>query len=164
MAARYNFVPSDNAAFQFEPTLDGDVHTAIVTWNYFGQRFYINIFDVNNVRVLSEAVVGSPIGLNIQALSWRNGRVSAALASRHPYLIGQTIELTLSGCAPSGYNGKVEALIDGPASFSYPLATNPGIATAVGVADFNVDLIAGYFKTSTLVFRSPTQQFEVSPG
>lgn len=59
------FLPSPTAAFSFQPTLDGVVHTAIVTWNLFGQRYYINIYDASGELVVAKAMVGSPLNYNI---------------------------------------------------------------------------------------------------
>jgi hypothetical protein len=90
MATITNFQPSSQAAFQFQAAFDGNWCTVICTWNLFGQRYYINIYDLSGALILCRAMTGSPIG-------------------------------------------------------------------------YDINLVAGYFTTSTLVFRSPTQQFEVTP-
>jgi hypothetical protein len=54
-------------------------------------------------------------------------------------------------------------LVTGANSFSYALAQDPGVATALGLASYDVNLAWGYFQQSSLVFRTATQQFEVSP-
>lgn len=56
----FHFSPSVNANFTFQPTLDGNVHDAIVTWNLFGQRFYLNLYDLSGALVVCRALVGSP--------------------------------------------------------------------------------------------------------
>ena len=61
----YNFTPNINAPYQFQPTLDGQVHSAIVRWNLFGQRFYLEIYDLNGTRVITRAMVGSPLDYDI---------------------------------------------------------------------------------------------------
>ncbi len=83
------FTPSSTAPFQFQPTLDGSLYTAIVTWCLFGRRYYLNLFTLQGTRVFTMPLIGSPL-------------------------------------------------------------------------DYDISLTAGYF-TSKLIFRAPSQQFEVSP-
>lgn len=54
------FQPTSSAPFQFQPTLDGQVYTAIVTWGLFGQRWYLNIYSLSGDRILSIPLVVSP--------------------------------------------------------------------------------------------------------
>lgn len=86
----FQFAPSTQSLFQFQPTLDGQVYTCVVTWSLFGQRGYLNIFSLAGTRIVSKALVGSP-------------------------------------------------------------------------NDYDINLIWGYFTTSTMVFREASQQFEVVP-
>lgn len=60
VTAVYDFQPSTSAPFQFQPTLDGQQYTAVVTWNLFGQRFYLNLYRLDGTRVLTLALVGAP--------------------------------------------------------------------------------------------------------
>jgi hypothetical protein len=60
MTTYVNFAPSILSPFTFQATLDGNVYTAVITWNWFGQRYYINVLDSNNNLIVSEAMVGSP--------------------------------------------------------------------------------------------------------
>lgn len=84
------FSPSPNIIFQFSPTLDNNTYNITVTWNLFGQRWYINIFNLSNTLILSTPLIGSP-------------------------------------------------------------------------DNYDINLVAGIFMTSTLIFRQSTQNFEVSP-
>ena len=59
------FNPVPNANFQFFPSLDGTTYTAIVNWNAFGLRFYINLYDNQNNRIFTQPLIGSPPGYNI---------------------------------------------------------------------------------------------------
>lgn len=52
-----NFVQPSNAPFQFIATLDGQQYTCTVTWNVFGQRYYLNIFTLDGTRILTIALV-----------------------------------------------------------------------------------------------------------
>jgi len=158
-----NFVPSTVAPFQFSPTLDGQVYNATVPWLLFGARYYLRLAALNGSLVLQTALVGSPSGIAIQAITWANGYATATTVAPHGYNIGQTVTLTVSGASPSAYNGQIQAIITGPNTFSWALATNPGMATVFGMATYNINLVGGYFTTSTLVFREQSQQFEVTP-
>lgn len=61
MATTYtNFVPPASGAFQFQPTLDGQVYTVIVTWSLFGRRFYVSIYQLDGTLVVSLPMIGSP--------------------------------------------------------------------------------------------------------
>ena len=65
MTTYFDFNPSDTEAFQFQPSLDGNTYTVIVTWNIFGQRYYVNIYDSNNVLIVSLPMISSPPGYDI---------------------------------------------------------------------------------------------------
>lgn len=86
----YQFTPNTVAPFQFQPTLDDSVYTVIVTWNLFGQRWYINLYALDGSLVVCTPNVGSP-------------------------------------------------------------------------DDYDINLVGGYFTTSSLVFRQSSQQFVVTP-
>jgi len=75
------FNPSNSSNFQFQATLDGNNYIVIVTWNLFGERYYINIYDTSQNLILATAMVGSPNFYNISLtagifttqLVWRVG-------------------------------------------------------------------------------------------
>ena len=56
----FPFTPSSTQPFEFQPTLDGVQYTALVTWNIFGRRYYLNIYQLDGTRVLTTALIGSP--------------------------------------------------------------------------------------------------------
>lgn len=60
-----DFTPSSTQPFQFQPTLDGQVYNAIVTWGLFGRRFYLNIYTLGNVLVEALPLIGSPLDYDI---------------------------------------------------------------------------------------------------
>lgn len=159
----FPFLPSNTSLFQFQPTLDGNLYSASVPWNVAGQRYYIALFALDGTRVLTLPLVGSDNADPIESLSWHNGFVDAVTVRPHGYIVGKTIDLTILGCAPVAYNGRVRGWVTGRSSFQYPLAVDPGPAVQFGLADYVVDLTAGYFKDSRLVFRSSNATFEVSP-
>ena len=53
------FVQPVAAPFQFQPTLDGTAYTATVTWNLWGQRYYLTITDLQGNVILCIALIGS---------------------------------------------------------------------------------------------------------
>lgn len=64
-----NFTPSATSAFQFNPTLDGVPYVAICTWNLYGQRYYINIYNTYNTLVMSRPIIASPDNYSINLLT-----------------------------------------------------------------------------------------------
>lgn len=60
MATAFPFTPTPTSPFQFQPTLNGALYTGFVTWNLFGQRFFLNLYQsTGGLWVLTTAVVGS---------------------------------------------------------------------------------------------------------
>jgi len=164
-----DFVPSLTVPFQFQPVLDGVAYTAIVTWNLFAQRYYLNLYALDGTLIFSLPLVGSPVGVALASLSWAFGTVTAATEQPHGYAALQTVKLALSGSSPDVYNGVFDCFVTGVDTFTYPLAEFPGPAASAGNVNFNIDLLAGYFNaggqpfTSTLVYRVQNKQFEINP-
>lgn len=46
--------------FEFQADFDSDTYNVIVTWSIYGERYYVNIFDTSNVRVVTIPLIGSP--------------------------------------------------------------------------------------------------------
>jgi hypothetical protein len=59
------FSPSPTSNFKFEVTLDNADYTIIVNWNLFGQRYYVNIYDLSGALVATLPLIGSPDFYNI---------------------------------------------------------------------------------------------------
>lgn len=157
------FTPSSTALFQFQPTLDGQAYTAITTTNLFGQRYYINLYATDGTWIFTQPLIGSPSAIALEAVSWANGSAIATTSLPHGYAIGSAINLTISGCAPDAYNGRVQALVIDAVTLSWPLPAPQMVASQLGGVSYDIDMAAGYFQTSTLVFRDGSQQFEVTP-
>lgn len=83
----YQFQPSNSSPFQFQPTLDGNIYTCTVTWNLFGQRWYINCISQNGALVFSRAMVGSPADYDISLTA---GYFASTLVFRQ---VDQTFEV-----------------------------------------------------------------------
>ena len=158
----FPFQPTQQAPFQFQPTLDGQTYNAIITWNLFG-RFYLNLYSLSNVLVVCEALVGSPVGINIQSLTWLQGNAILTCSLPHGFKPGSTATLTVQNCAPASYNGVFSMLAVSDTVLSYSIATALDPASQLGSVTSDINLIQGYGFTSTLVYRTASQQFEVSP-
>jgi hypothetical protein len=66
-----DFTPSDTTAFQFQAVLDGIQHNVVVTYNFFGQRYYVNVYDTQGALVIAAPMVGSPPGYDIDLMAGR---------------------------------------------------------------------------------------------
>src|SRR3974390_3393003 len=162
MASITPFQPTNVGPFQFQPTLDGDLYNAFIGWNMISRRYFISLFTLGGCRVFTLPVIGSTDGVPIQAISWDHGFVTVQTTSRHGYLMGMTVNLTIAGCVPDGYNGDIQALITGLDTFEYPLSADPGVASQFGLSNYDINIVAGYFN-SKMVFRQSNQNFEVTP-
>ena len=60
MTTIISFNPAPTANFQFNPTLDGSDYVAICSWNAYGQRYYISIYDNASTLIMSRPIIGSP--------------------------------------------------------------------------------------------------------
>lgn len=60
-----NFTPSPLTNFRFPVLLDGTQYNVVVTYNVFGQRYYVNIYTTQGGFVMSRPMVGSPVGYDI---------------------------------------------------------------------------------------------------
>lgn len=161
------FAPSPLTPFEFQATLDGQVCTVRITSNLFGQRWYINVKRLDGTLILARALVGSPAAKQLALLMWNatRGLVSAVTAAPHGFVSGSAVDLIIAGNTPATFDGAFRCDVTGPSSFAYPLAADPGAdaATILGTADWRIDLVEGYFTTSSLVFRQDAQQFEIAP-
>lgn len=169
MTTTFQFSPSQQAPFQFQPTLDGATYNAIVTWNLFGQRYYVSLYTLDGTLVFNLPLIGSEGAVNLASLSWKLGVATATLDTATPgintrrYKTGSLVNLTVSGVLPDAYNGSVQASVQSGNSFSYPMpGSDPGSAVQLGVFSYDISLTAGYFD-STLVFRKFNNVFEVNP-
>lgn len=156
MTTYVDFVPSTTTPFQFQATFDGAQYNVVVTWNEFGERYYINVYDLGGNLILARARADSNTKIQA-AFTWSTGTVTATANSSHNVPVGSIANITVSDTG-LGYDGQYQGLAINSNALTYALATNPG-QPANGNVGQDVNLLAGYF-TSTLVFRAATQQFE----
>lgn len=64
-----DFTPSPVAPFQFQAVLDGDSYNALVKWNAFGRRYYVELYDHNGVRVTTIALISSGQGVPVSLVA-----------------------------------------------------------------------------------------------
>ena len=69
---------------------------------------------------------------SITSLTWTSNVVTATTTVAHGLPTSETINLTIAGAAPTGYNGTFPCTVTGAATFTYPLLTNPGSETTPG--------------------------------
>lgn len=160
-----NFAPTPNAPFSFQPTLDGQVYIATVPWLTFGQRWYLNLTDVSGNSIAFLPVIGSATGTNIESISWdqNSQTVTVVTAEAHGWNPYTTATLTVSGVSPTAFNGTFSCFVVDDVTLTYLLASDPGMMTQSGTISYDINILGGYFQTSTMVFRQASQQFEVSP-
>ena len=62
------FIPAANQNFSWEPTLDGQQYTAVVSWSLFGQHWILNLYDLQGTLVMVKPLRGSPLNSDINLL------------------------------------------------------------------------------------------------
>lgn len=160
--AIYPFTPNVYTPYEFNPVLDGNPYLAFLTWPIYAQRWYINLIDSFGNRIFSKALIGSSAGIEIQSIVWVSGICYLSTIDPHGIKIGSTADLTISGAIPDAYNGKWRMLSVNKNILTFQNMTNSGSATLTGSLQYNIDILAGYGFTSTMIFREPSQQFETT--
>jgi hypothetical protein len=156
-----DFVPSNVNAPEFQVTLDEQIYNVIVTWNLYAQRYYINLYTLDGILVVSKAMVGSPIGSNIENVQWTPGSITVETQQPHGLALYATVIVTISGMVPEAYNGTYEAFVTSRDTISYAASSDPGAMVTPGTLSQNINLVAGYFNASSLVYRQANNQFEI---
>lgn len=54
------FSPSLTANVQFQATFDGAAYNVVVTWSLYSKRYYVTVFTLQNRRVYTIPLIGSP--------------------------------------------------------------------------------------------------------
>ena len=164
MATLTPFVPRPRQPFTWQPVLDGATVRATVTWNLFGQRWYVTITDGDGARVLTTPLVGSPDPQPVTAAAWDGvrQRLVVTCATPHGVRPGAMADLTLSGFAPMAFCGAFRFLATSSTALAAPMTVDPGVATVLGAVGRDVDMLAGV-RASSLVYRTSSGNFEVTP-
>lgn len=95
-----------------------------------------------------EAILAAPLALT--SLSWASNTVTATAAANLALTTGETFTTTIAGAVPAAYNGTYLATVTGVNTFTYTLATDPGLETAPGTylpsdAAFIMDAATTFF-------------------
>ena len=162
MTTTYQLVPSLSAPPQFMPTFDGQQYLVTVTWNLFGQRYYVNCSTLNGVVVFSVPLLESPAAADLADLTWdvASQLVTATTRLPHGYPLASGLNLTVSGCLPVAFNGAFSVFVTSPNTFTYPLQNDPGGLIVPGSAGYLISMTAGYFNSVLLYYNG---SFVVAP-
>lgn len=162
MTTYYQFSPSRVTAPTFTPTLDGNQYIITVVWNISARRYYVIGQTMDGQLIFAVPLVESIPSIPISEAIWdrQNARAVVTTTYPHPFVIGAPVIISVSSMTPSGYNGSGFALPLSNTEICYPVATDPGEVTVVGVVDYLINMVKPYFQ-STLVYRNG--MFEVSP-
>ena len=74
---------------------------------------------------------------------------------------GTIIDYTLEGFKPDAYNGIFRGIHINNTKFTVPMTTNPGSLVVMGFVSRKLNMVAGMFKTSSLIYRNGA--FEIAP-
>lgn len=163
MTTIFNFQESPLAPYSFNPTMDERVVAAQVRWSLYGKRYYLLMAELGGELIFNLPLIGSVTGFHITHIEWLRGKVYVNTSFPHDFTLGNTVDLTIRGCIPEAYNGRHRTYVNSPRQFIFDLPDYPGIPLIFGYIAFDIDIAAGYFDTSTIVYRTANMQFEVNP-
>jgi len=118
---------------------------------------------LTQLQDLTNILTGSK---SLSSLSWSGGTVTATAATPHGYTVSDTIELTIVGASPVGYNGTYLCTITGASTFTYAVTSNPGSNTVPGT--FTPEDVSELVAMATTFFAQGAGQgvwvLELGPG
>ena len=162
MTTYVDLVTSTTGPFEFQTTFDSEMYTVSITWPLYAQRPYMGIYDLTNTLVVLKALVGSPPQQALSDISWDdNGIVTVTSTDPHGYTVGTVVPLAIRGVTPSAYNGWYHCSVISPTEFTYTMSSDPGSMTVSGTYGIDLNLLAGYFTSSVMVYRTSSSQFEI---
>lgn len=172
MTTLIDFQPNALAPFAFKATLDEALYDCLVTWNFAGQRYYLNIHDDSSNLIVCLPVIASPQPRNlaappstedVQSMTWNDtdgGRVYFIMAEPSTVVLGGIIDVsgaTNDGLAGDGaVNGQfvVDQWTDSQ-NFSALLTALPGeIGTIAGDVVINIQAYALEWIRGVVIARS----------
>jgi hypothetical protein len=163
MTTYIKFTPSNSVAPRFTAVFDEESYTVIVTWNVSSQRYFINVYSISGNWICTVPMIETAAGVNIVNLNpnINNGTMEVTVESPYWRPLGQIVEITIANCQPDDINGTYDSLVIDRNVFTIPMPASRGQITVLGSASRLMNMLAGYFKTSSLVYRNG--MFEVSP-
>lgn len=103
---------------------------------------------------------------SLSAITWTTNVATATTTSPHGIAIGDTLELTITGASPTGFNGTFLATITGTSAFTYPLLSNPGGSSSTG--SYTPEDVSELVAMATTFFAQGSTQsvyvLELGPG
>lgn len=168
------FIPSNITAPNFLLNLDNSPYTCKITWNISAQRYYINIYGLDGTWITTVPLITTPPARAVDSVSFDLAKqlltVTMLPPSEWPVPLppggavikpGTMVDYTLSGFQPNTYNGLFRCFqVDG-VTFTTPMANDPGPLVVVGNVNRLLNMAAGVFQTSTLIYRNGN--FEINP-
>ena len=163
MTSYYPVTPSQTTAPSVQVTLDGVLYTLTCLWSIFGQRYYVQSTSQSGAIIFLLPLVETSPAVPLSTASWTEatGLVTVQTVSPLSFPIGSLVNLTIVGCSPATYNGLYPCSMLNATTFTFELGADPGLFSTPGSVSFLLNLAAGYFTTSTLIYRNG--QFEVTP-
>jgi hypothetical protein len=163
MAAIIPFVPSSIMAPSFQALLDGANYNVVLTWNMSAKRYYVNVYDHTGTWIVTTPLVTSPTGEAVNAMTYdtARGAMNVTKATGWWHKPGTMVDYMLMGFDPPSLNGLQRCLTIDTLTFSFPLAQDPGTVVTLGSVNRILNMVAGVFTQSTLIYRNGC--FEVSP-
>lgn len=105
------FIESDVAPFQFQALLDGIQYNIIITWNIFGQRYYVNVYTVQGALIVARPMIGSPLGYDISILQGMFASTLIYRTSLKQFEISDVAAVNPS-LANAAFEASIDALLD----------------------------------------------------
>ena len=106
------------------------------------------------------------VAKSISSITWSGQVATVTTTSPHGFTNTDTLNLTIAGAAPSGYDGTFLCTITGASTFTYPLASNPGSETIAGTY-IPADVASLLARATTFFGQGSTQSvyvLECGPG
>ena len=69
---------------------------------------------------------------DISTITWTGSVVTVTTTTAHGIPSGDTVQIVIAGCTPTGYNGTFAGTSTGTNTVTYPLVSDPGSSTVEG--------------------------------
>jgi len=174
MATIIPFRASNLITPTFIANLDGDDYEVRITWNISAQRYYVNINAQDGTWMTTVPLIQTPPARDVDTVLWDilQGVLIVTLVDPSLWPIplspsgigtrpGTVIEYTFENFVPSTYNGKFRGLHVNETTFRITMPTDPGLIQTPGSVSRYLNMAAGIFNVSTLIYRNGC--FEVNP-
>lgn len=153
-----DFVPSTITAFNFQPTWDNTIYNVTVTWNVFGQRYYVNVTDTSGNLILCRGMSETGPGF-VSSFTWLNGIATVTTATPHNVPLGAVANIYVSGTGDT-FDGSWQALATGAYTMTYAVDEPANVLPENGTLSFPLNLIEGYLPGGWLLYHADTGQIE----